>query len=48
MTRKWRKSMLTRLLLMLIVLALPGAALAQERVLDDFENISAWSADASW
>ena len=39
--------MLTRLLIALFVLVLPGAALAQETVLDDFEDISAWSADAS-
>jgi len=39
--------MLTRLLIALFVLILPGAALAQATVLDDFEDISAWSADAS-
>ena len=39
--------MLIRLLIALFVLVLPGAAIAQETVLDDFEDISAWSADAS-
>ena len=39
--------MLTRLLIALFVLVLPGAALAQTTVLDDFEDIAAWSADAS-
>lgn len=39
--------MLTRLLIALCLMILPGAALAQETVLDDFEDISAWSADAS-
>src|SRR5690606_21350736 len=39
--------MLTRLLIALFVLILPGAALAQETVLDDFEDVSPWRADAS-
>ena len=39
--------MLTRLLIALFVLILPAAAMAQATVLDDFEDISAWSADAS-
>ena len=39
--------MLIRLLIALFVLVLPGAAMAQTTVLDDFEDIAPWSADAS-